>query len=110
MRRTFIKSHDDVRIQIPLDLHRTLRTDERGSAVEVVLKMHPLFGNLPQLGQREHLKTPAVSEYRPLPSHEFVQSALPGDQLLSGPDMEVIGIAENDLCPELLELEQATQP
>ena len=59
----------------------------------MVLEMHPLFGDLSQPGQREHLKTPAVGKYRPLPPHEFVQSSLPGDQLFSGPDMEMVGIS-----------------
>ena len=106
MRRTFIKSHDDVRIQISLDLHRALRPDERRSAVQVVLKMHALFGDLPQPGQREHLKTPAVGKYWPLPAHEFVQPTLPGDQLLPGTDVEMIGISKYDLCPELVKFDR----
>ena len=47
MGRTFVESHDDVRIQISLNLHRALRTDECRGAVEMVLKMHALFSNLP---------------------------------------------------------------
>lgn len=105
MRRTFIKSHDDIRIQISLDLHRALRPDERRSAVQVVLKMYALFGDLPQPGQREHLETPAVGKYWPPPPHEFVQPALPGDQLLPGTDVEMIGISKYDLCPELVKLD-----
>ena len=68
MRRTFIESHDDIRIQIPLNLHRALRTDERRSAVKVILKMHALFGNLPELGQGKYLETSAVGKYRSVPA------------------------------------------
>jgi hypothetical protein len=34
-----------------------------------------------------------------------VQPALPGDQLLPGTDVEMIGISKYDLCPELVKLD-----
>ena len=110
MGRTFVESHDDVRTKIPLNLHRALRTDECRRAVEVILKVHSLLGNLPQPGQGEDLKTPAIGKYRSLPAHEFVQTALPGDHLFSGPNVKMIGISKNDLGTEFVKFRGVTPP
>ena len=97
MRRTLVESHDDVRTEILLDLHRTLRTNECRRTVEVILEVDSLLGNLPQLGQGENLEPPAICEYRSLPAHELVQTALSGDDLFAGSNVKMVGISKNDL-------------
>src|SRR5215207_5935256 len=97
MGRALVERHDDVRTEILLDLHRTLRANECRRTVEVILEIDSLLGNLPQLGQRENLEPPAIREYRSLPAHELVQTALSSDDLFAGSNVKMVGISKKDL-------------
>lgn len=67
MRRAFIKEHDDVGAQIALDFHGGLGANEGGCAVEVVLEMDTLLGDLAEFGEGEDLEAAAVGEDRTVP-------------------------------------------
>ena len=60
----------------------------------------PLFGNFRQVLQAENLETATVGENRPLPVHEPVQTAETADKFMTGPEIEVVGVAEDDLRPD----------
>ena len=60
--------------------------------------------DLARLGEAEDLEAAAVGEDRPVPVHEAVQAAQLGDQLVAGPQGEVIGVAEDDAAPASREL------
>ena len=70
----------------------------------MILEVRPLFSDFSQLGQGEDLKSSAVSENRKAQSHEFVQPTLPGDHFLSRPDMEMVGISEDNLSSKFVKL------
>ena len=57
--------------------------------------------DFPDFGEAENLEAAAVGEDRPFPIHEPVQSAGGADDVESGPDVEVISVAEDDLRAHL---------
>ena len=72
------------------------------AAVQMGLELHAVFIELAQLGQREHLESAAVGQYRAIPVHEAVQPARLGDQILAGAQMQMIGVGEDNLRADLL--------
>ena len=54
--------------------------------------------------QAEHLEPAAIGQDRPLPINEPVQPARGADDIEPGADVEVIGIAEDDLSAHLAQL------
>ena len=67
-------------------------------------KLDALFGDLTQLGKAEHLKTAAIGQDRLVPVHEFVQPTHLLHQIRTGANIQVIGIAQNDLRTDLFDL------
>ena len=55
-----------------------------------------ILGNARQIAQAEDLETAAVGEDGQAPAHELVQPAEAADELVAGPQVEVIGVAEDD--------------
>ena len=55
------------------------------------------------LGNTYHLKAAAVGENRLFPIHELVQSTSGADDVESGADVEMVGVAEDDLRAHLVE-------
>src|SRR5262245_42155693 len=66
-------------------------------AVEVRLKLCAVFGDDAAISEAEHLKAAAVRQDRPVPADEMMQAPTSRDQLVAGPQEEMIGVAENDL-------------
>ena len=67
------------------------------------LEPRALVGDPAHAREAEHLIAAAVGEDRPVPGHEPVQPAAPRDQIVTGPQVQVIGVAQNDLGAERLE-------
>ena len=63
-----------------------------------------LLLDLPQRGQRKHLKSAGIREDRAIPVHKFVQTAKLSDQLVTGTDMEVVGIGKFHLRADRAEI------
>ena len=57
-----------------------------------------------RVAQREDLEAARVGEDRPVPGHEAVQPAELGDQLVAGPEVQVVRVAEHDLRARAREL------
>ncbi len=74
------------------------------AAVQMRLKRIPLLGNPGEFGQRENLKAAAVGQNRMVPVHEAVQAAEMVDHLASGPQIEMIRVAQNNLSPDRFQL------
>ena len=53
--------------------------------------------DLAHVGEAEDLEAAAVGEDGAVPVHEAVQAAQLGDELVAGPQGEVVGVAEDDL-------------
>ena len=73
-------------------------------AVQMRAELRPLLANPPHRRQAEHLVAAAVGEDRPVPADEAVQAAGARDEVGAGPQEQVIGVAEDDLRAELVEL------
>ena len=97
MRRTLIENHGDIRTQQALDGHAFLGTQKQGRAIEVRTELHAVRFNFADFGEAEDLETTAVGENGQLPVHELVQAAGGGDDVETGADVKVIGVAKNDL-------------
>ena len=61
------------------------------------VKGHAFFGDLAQLGQAEHLEPAAVRQDGAIPLGELVQAAHLGHQLITGAQMQMVGVAQHDL-------------
>lgn len=81
-----------------LDLHAFLRPHKQDPSVHMAVEGDPFFLDLPQGSQAEHLESPAVGEDGPLPPHKLVQAAPAVNQLVSGTDVEVVGVAQLHLA------------
>ena len=73
------------------------------AAVQMRAEADALVGHLAQRAQAEDLKAAGVGEHGPRPTDEVVQSAHAPDGLVAGPQVEVIGVAEDDLRAERFE-------
>ena len=65
--------------------------------------MDPLFRDLPQGAEAEDLEAAAVGEDGTVPVHEPVQSPVLPDQIVARPQVEMVGVAQDDLRAGLLE-------
>ncbi len=101
VRRTFVENHRDVRAERALDFHRLLRAEEQQRAVKVRTEFDAVRLDFPDFGEAENLEAAAVGENRLFPIHELVQAAGGADDFESGPDIEVVGVAEDDLRAHL---------
>ena len=100
--RTFIERHHDIGPDTPLHVHHALRRKQVFRPVDVRTETAPFLGDFAALGQRKDLKTAAIGQYRPLPPAETVQAAGPFEDFGARPQVQVIGIPQNDLRAHLL--------
>ncbi len=70
-------------------------------AIDMRLKEDALFLDLPRARQGKYLVAAAVRQYRPAPSAELMQPARLFQHLETGPQVEMIGIAKDDLRPDI---------
>ena len=101
---TLVKSHGNGGAQVGLDLHTLFRPHEDAVAVQMGSKGHALFVDLAQFGQTEHLESAAVGQDGAVPAGELVQTAQVGHQLVAGAQMEMVGVAQHDLCADVLQV------
>ena len=96
-RTALVERHHDVRAYLALDIHHAFRRKEQLPSVDMTAKPYALFGHLADIRQAEHLKTAAVRQYRPRPTFKPVQSAGLTKNLRPRPQIEMIGVAQDDL-------------
>ena len=101
---TLIKGHCNGGTQVCLDLHTLLRAHKDAVAVQMGSKGHAFFRDLTQLGQAEHLESAAVGQDGAVPAGKLVQAAHIGYQLITGAQMQVVGVAEHYLGADLLQI------
>ncbi len=70
-------------------------------AVDVGLERDAFFPHASVMGKTEHLKTAAVSQDRPVPPHKGMEPSCGLKDVNSGPEHQVIGVAQNDLSARL---------
>jgi hypothetical protein len=98
-----VKSHADVRAQRDLHIDGMLGSKEVRTAVEVRAEAHAVIGDFAQLIERENLEAPGVGKQGVWPTDESVQATHAADGLVTGAQVKVIGVAENDFGAERFE-------
>ena len=71
------------------------------AAVDVALEGTALFRQLANAGKGEHLEASAIGQDGAVPTAESVQTAGFFQYLCAWSEIEVIGVAQNDLCLNL---------
>src|SRR3984893_2987566 len=99
---TFVKRHHDIGTEPDLRVHCAFRTEEMGRSVQVGAEGHACFCHLTQLVQTENLETARSGEHRAGPGHEAVQPSQLADLFHSRPQIEMVGIPQNNLYAEFL--------
>ena len=96
-RHDVVEGHRDIGAQLPLDLHGALRRQRAAGAIDVALELHPVLGDAAKALEGEHLKATRVGQHRPVPGGKPMQPTHLLDHLFAGPEMQVVGVAQNDL-------------
>ena len=101
---TFVQRMDDVGAKRLLDLDRQLGGEEPLGAVDRRAEPHAIRGNLPELGQAEHLEAAGVGQDGAVPRHEAMEPAEVAHQLVARAQEEVVRVREDDLGAGLPEV------
>ena len=81
-----------------------LRRQRAQRAVEVRAELHALLADLAHRREAEDLVAAAVGQDRMRPADERVQAAGARDQLVAGTQVQVVGVAEDDLGARILDV------
>ena len=95
-----VESHADVGAESYLHLHGVLGRKEVTAAIQMRTEAHTFIGDLAQLRQAVNLEATGVGEHGVRPTDELMQAAHAADGLVAGAEIEMIGIAEDDLRAE----------
>ena len=98
IRGAFVKGHGDVGSDAALHVHYRLGRKEVGAAVDVGLEFYPFFADFAPIFKAVHLKTAAVGEHRSVPGRERMKPAGCLEDVDSGAQVQVVGVAQNDVC------------
>ena len=74
------------------------------AAVDVRAERDAVWVDLAHLGQAEDLEAARVGEHRARPAHEAVQAAKVGDQLGARPQVEMVGVAQDQAGAQLVQV------
>ena len=97
-----VQSHDDVRADDALGVHVVLRGKGMAGAVDVRGEPAAFLGELADRSEGEDLEAAAVREDGPIPMLELVQAAGLPEGVQAGTEVEVVGVAEDDLGLDVL--------
>jgi len=98
-----VEGHADVGAQRNLHVDGVLGSEKVAAAVQVRTEADALVGDLAQLAQTEDLKAARVGQHGARPTDEAMQPAHAADSLMARPQVEVVGVAEDDLRAQLFE-------
>ena len=98
-----VEGHADVGAEGDLDIHGVLGGEEVAAAVEMGAEAHAFVGDFAQVGEAEDLKAAGVSEHGAGPADEAVQAADAADDFVAGAEIEMVGVAEDDLRAQRFE-------
>ena len=103
---TLVKRHGDGGAEVGLNLHTLLRSHKDAVTVKVGVEGHALLGDVAQLGKAEHLKPAAVGQNGTVPLRKLVQTAHLSHELVARTQVQMVGVAQHDLCADVLEVER----
>ena len=104
MFEALVEHHRDVGSEARLDVHGGLRRQEVLAAVEMRPEGRALLVHFSARREAEYLIAAAVGQDRLVPADEFVKPAQSANALGAGTQIEMIGIREDDLGAEVLEI------
>jgi hypothetical protein len=102
--RALVQGHNDIAAEFLLKLYHQLRGEEMLAAINMGPESDTLISNPPQRYQAKYLIATTIGEYRPFPRHKFVQSADLLNNIYSGSEIEVIGVAQYHRHPDRLKI------
>jgi hypothetical protein len=97
MFEALIQAHDDVRIEAELVVDGLFRREHVAAAVDVGLERVALFGDFASLARENTWKPPLSVRMGPSQCMNRCRPAKAVDDLASGAQVEVVGVAQNDL-------------
>jgi hypothetical protein len=92
-----VEGHGDVGAEGPLNLHGSLGGELTVGPVDVTLELDAVLVDPAQALEGEHLEPARVGEHRPGPGGEAVEAAHVLHHGFAGPQVEVVGVAQDDL-------------
>ena len=95
-----VEGHADVGAESDLHIHGVFGREEVAAAVEVRAEVDALVGDFAQLSQAVDLEAAGVGEHGARPADEAVQAAHAADGFVARAEVEMVGVAEDDLCAE----------
>ena len=102
--QALVELHLDGRAEEMLNFHGALRRQLMTAAIDVRSKGDAALVDVPELGERHHLEAARVGQDRTWPADEAVEAAEPGDAFGTRTQHQVVGVAEDDVGAELLQL------
>jgi len=99
-----VKAHHDIGPQGLLDGNCLLGAEKELRAIQMGAKGCAGLGDLRQFLEAEDLESAAIRQNGPIPVHELVQAAETPDQLMAGPNIQMIGIAQDNLGIHLFQV------
>ncbi len=100
VRRAIIEDHGDVGPEFALNLHGFFGTEKEERAIEMRAEFDAVGFDFANGGEAEDLEAAGVGEDWERPIDKFVEAAGGADDFHAGANVEVIGVAENDLSAE----------
>ncbi len=95
-----VESHANVGAESDLHIDGMLGGEKVRTAVEVRAEADAVVGDFAQRVEGEDLEAAGVSEHGARPTDEAMQAAHAADGFVAGAQIEVIGVAEDDLGAE----------
>ena len=104
MLEAFVEHHRDIRSELRLDVDGRFGRQQMLAAVEMRAKRRPFLVHFAPRGKTEDLIAAAVGEDRLVPADEPVKAAECADARGARPQIEMIGIGEDDLRAQVVEI------
>ncbi len=92
-----VEGHGDVGAEVALDLDGALGRQRARGPIDVTLEGDAVLGDPPKRLERKHLEPAGVGQHRPVPGGESVQAAHVAHHRLARAEVEMVGVAEDDL-------------
>ena len=102
-----IEGHGDVGPQPPLDIDSPFRRESSHRAIDMTLKLHSVLRDASEPLKRENLEPARIGEHRASPGSEAVEPSHGAHDLFARPQMQVVGVAQNDLSAGTADVSRA---
>ncbi len=104
IRDAFIETHHDIRAEDALRPERFCGTQEELFPIDMGLESDAIGLDFAEFAERKDLKAAGIGQDGTIPSHKRVQTTAVLHNFVAGPQEQVVGIAENDIDLQLLQI------